>query len=100
MGDAAAEYSISQVIEVHGDRLIDDAKAELQTFLTALGVEVPTDRIDCDFDIECTQLDVRLIAIRADGHRARVNGKSVGLTVLRYDVAQLAERFTDCDIGW
>jgi hypothetical protein len=100
MGDASAEYSISQVIEVHGDDLLDEAKSQLQAFFAALGVKVPSDRIDGDFDIDATQLDVQLIATDANGRRVRVNGQPVGITVLRFDIMQLAERFTDCDVAW
>jgi hypothetical protein len=100
MGDATAEYSINQVIEVHGDKLLDEAKSQLQAFLAALGIDVPSDRIDGDFDIDATQLDVRVIATDANGRRVMVNGQPVGITVLRYDIVQLAERFTDCDVAW
>lgn len=100
MGDATAEYSISQVIEVHGDELLDEAKSQLQAFLAALGVQVPSERIDGDFDIDATQLDVRVIATHANGRRVVVNGQPVGITLLRYDIVQLAERFTDCDVAW
>jgi hypothetical protein len=100
MGDATAEYSISQVIEVHGDKLLDEAKSQLQAFLAALGVDVPNNRIDGDFDIDATQLDVSVIATDANGRRVVVNGRPVGITVLRYDIAQLAEQFPDCDVGW
>ncbi len=100
MGDASAEYSISRVIEVHGDKLLDEAKAELQTFLAALGIEVPSERVGGDFDIEATQLDVQLIATDASGRRVMVNGQPVGITVLRFDIMQLGERFADCDVAW
>lgn len=100
MGDATAEYSISQVIEVHGDALLDEAKSELQAFLAALGVEVPSERIDGDFDIDATQLDVRVIATDPNGRRVVVNGQPVGITVLRFDIIQLGERFIDCDVAW
>jgi hypothetical protein len=100
MGDATAEYSISRVIEAHGDDLLDEAKAELRRFLAALGIEVPSKRIDGDFDIDATQLDVRVIATDANGRRMVANGQPVGITVLRFDIAQLAERFTDCDVAW
>ena len=99
MGDATAEYSIGQVIEVHGDELLDEAKSQLRAFLAALGVDVPSERIDGDFDIDATQLDVQLIATDASGRRVRVNGQPVGITVLRFDIMQLAERFTD-DVAW
>ncbi len=99
MGDASAEYSISQVIEVHGAKLLDEAVAELQAFLAALGIEVPSERIGGDFDIDATQLGVRVIATDANGRRVVVNGQPVGITVLRFDIAQLAERFTDCDVA-
>jgi hypothetical protein len=100
MGDATAEYSISQVIEVHGDELLDEAKSELQAFLAAMGIEVQAERIDGDFDIDTTQLDVRVMATDVNGRRIVVNGQPVGITVLRYDIVQLAERFTDCDVAW
>ena len=100
MGDASAEYSISQVIEVHGDDLLDEAKSQLQVFLAALGVKIPSERIDGDFDIDATQLDVRVIATDVSGRRIVVNGQPVGITVHRYDIVQLADRFTDCDVAW
>ena len=100
MGDASAEYSISEVIEVHGDELLDEARSELRAFLDALGVVVASERIDGDFDIDATQLDVRVIATDESGRRVVVNGQPIGITVLRFDIAQLADRFADCDIGW
>ena len=96
MGDAAAEQSIERVIEAHGEELFGQALAELKNFLRPLGVEVDSETIDVVFAIEATQLDVRLVAQHSAGEPAITDG----LTVLRFDIVQLAERFPDCDVGW
>lgn len=100
MGDAAAEYSIGQVLDAHGDELFREATANVQAFLAALGVEVASERFDVVFAIEATQLDVRLTALDAEGQTVMADGRRVSVTVLRFDIAELAERFPDCNVGW
>ena len=96
MGDAAAEQSIERVIEAHGEELFGQALSELRNFLGSLGIEVDGRTIDVVFAIEATQLDVRLVVQDSDGEPAIEDG----LTVLRFDIVQLAERYPDCDVGW
>ena len=96
MGDAAAEHSIERVIEAHGEELFGQAMSELKNFLGALRVDVDSKPIDVVFAIEATQLDVRLVVQDTAGEPTIADG----LTVLRFDIVQLAERFPDCDVGW
>ena len=96
MGDASAEHSIERVIEAHGDELFDEAVGELQRLLRALGVEVDSRRIDGVFAIEADQLTVRLVAKDGDEEPASARG----LAVIRYDIAELARRFPDCEVAW
>ena len=96
MGDAAAERSIERLIEAHGEELFGQALSELRNFLDALGVEVDGKTIDVVFAVEATQLDI-LLVVQDSGREAAT---AEGLTIVRFDIVQLAERFPDCNVGW
>jgi hypothetical protein len=94
MGDIAAEKSVDRVIMAHGSELIDETLTQIRPFLAALGV-APGRVIGLAVNA-VTELEIHLIAVDQYGtpiERCR-------RVAARYDIAELADRYPDCEVGW
>ncbi len=98
MGDIAAMQSIDRVMERHGDELVEETLAAHRPFLDALGV-VP-ERATGLLVNELTELVVDLVALDQQGRAIERDGVALSIPLRHYDIAELAERFPDCDVGW
>ena len=98
MGDIAAMHSIDRVMERHGDELVEETLAAHRPFLDAVGIA--PERVTGLLVNELTELVVDLVALNQEGRAIEKDGAALSISLSHYDIAELAERFPDCDVGW